>query len=251
MDSRAPEVCVVVTGYDNAPRVRETVRSALAQGAVVREVLVVDDCSTDGSGERLVRLARVDPRVRVLRRRVHSGGRGSPRNTGLDHVTAPYVMFQDGGDVLLPGALEALVEARAEVASGLCAQRAQRPLLVHDTAGGSKLYRTAFLHEHGIRFPEGRFAHEDVVFHARVLAACPRIALVPARVYVPHAPTHPDAPALREAYRLAHEILLAAGREELAQAIRAGHGPAAPPAVAAYSRGVVAMVRDGLRRLIH
>ncbi|MES5823680.1 glycosyltransferase family A protein [Streptomyces sp. RG80] len=251
MDPHTPQACVVVTGYDNAPRVRATVRSVLAQGAAVREVLVVDDCSTDGSGERLARLTSVDPRVRVLRRRWHSGGRGSPRNTGLDRVTSPYVMFQDGGDLLLPGALDALLGARSEIASGLCALPARRPLLVHDTACGNKLYRTDFLRTNGIRFPEGRFPHEDVVFHARVLAASPDIVLVRTRVSVRRTRQPADARALTEAYRLAYDILRAAGREELAMAVREAHDTQSAPHVTPHSRRVVEVVRDSLRRLLH
>ncbi|MEU6381446.1 glycosyltransferase family A protein [Streptomyces sp. NPDC046909] len=268
MPLHAPQVCVVVTGHDDAPRVTSTVRSALTQGAAVREVLVVDDGSTDGGAELLNRLGSRDPRVRVLRRRVHSGGRGSPRNTALDRVTSPYVMFLDGGDALLPGAVDALLPgavgalpagglealppgARVDVVSGLCARPAQRPLWAHDTACGNKLYRTGFLHEHGIRFPEGRFAHGEVVFHARVLAAGPRVTFVPKRVYVPHAPPVPDAPALAEAYRLAYDILLAAGRTELAETVRSGRPARTPPFATSRSRGVVDAVLGGLRRLIH
>ncbi|RSN71248.1 transferase, partial [Streptomyces sp. WAC 05379] len=88
-----PRVGVVVVGHDDAAHVTAAVRSALAQGPVVGEVVAVDDCSTDDSVELLTRLAAGEPRVRVVRRRVDSGGRGSPRNTGLDRVTSPYVMF--------------------------------------------------------------------------------------------------------------------------------------------------------------
>lgn len=43
------QVCVVVIGYEDATHVGDAVRSALAQGPAVREVIAVDDCSTDGS----------------------------------------------------------------------------------------------------------------------------------------------------------------------------------------------------------
>src|SRR4051794_28573464 len=114
------QVGVVVIGYNDAAHVADAVRSALAQGTAVREVVAVDDCSTDGSAESLARLAAAEPRVRLLRRRVNSGGCGTPRNTGLDAVTAPYVMFLDSDDLLPPGAVDALLaaatEGRAEVA---------------------------------------------------------------------------------------------------------------------------------------
>jgi hypothetical protein len=198
----------------------------------------------------------------VIRRRVNSGGCGTPRNTGLDAVTSPYVMFLDSDDVLPPGAVDALLEAaagaHAEVAGGLCVRRelpsgrevpwqarlyalhavvphpARRTRLVHDTLCVNKLYRTAFLRAHGIRFPEGRFPYEDVVFTARVLAAAPRIALVPDRVYVWHVRRSAERLSISldragvanwrartEACRQAYEVLLGAGQKELARAVRA------------------------------
>ncbi|MFF7972887.1 glycosyltransferase [Streptomyces sp. NPDC007905] len=257
-----PQVGVVVIGYNDAAHMADAVRSALGQGAAVGEVVAVDDCSTDGTGELLARLAADDPRLRVLRREVNSGGCGSPRNTGIDAVTMPYVMFLDSDDVLPPGAVDALLAAatggNAEVTSGLCVRRelpsgreqpwqaplytahtvlarpSQRPRLVHDTLCVNKLYRTAFLRRHGIRFPEGRFLYEDFVFTARVLAAAPRIALVPQRVYVWHVRRSAEQLSLSldreridnwkartEACALAYDILLSAGQKELARAARA------------------------------
>ncbi|MFF4687725.1 glycosyltransferase family 2 protein [Streptomyces sp. NPDC001307] len=259
---RPAQVGVVVIGYNDSAHVGDAVRSALAQGPAVAEVVAVDDCSTDGSAELLDRLAADEPRLRVVRRSVNSGGCGSPRNAGIDAVTTPYVMFLDSDDVLPPGAVDALLAAamgaHAEVASGLCVRRelpsgreqpwqaplytahtvlarpAQRPRLVHDTLCVNKLYRTDFLRGHGIRFPEGRFLYEDIVFTARVLAAGPRIALVPDRVYVWHVRRAAEQLSLSldrehidnwkarvEACALAYDILLGAGQKELARAARA------------------------------
>ncbi|MEV6026251.1 glycosyltransferase family 2 protein [Streptomyces sp. NPDC052036] len=256
------QVSVVVIGYDDAPHVTAAVRSALAQGGIVREVIAVDDCSTDGSPELLDALAAEDRRVKVVRRTTNSGGCGTPRNDGIDAATAPYLMFLDSDDVLPPGAVDALLMAAVAhgtpVAAGLCVRRelpsgrevpwqpelyerpalvshpSRRPRLAHDTLCVNKLYRTDFLREHDIRFPEGRFPYEDFVFTARVLAAGPSIALVPETVYVWHVRRSArrlsisldradvdNWKARMEANRQAYEILLGAGEKRLARAARA------------------------------
>ncbi|MBX7546458.1 glycosyltransferase [Streptomyces sp. tea 10] len=260
--ARPAQVGVIVIGYNDAAHVGDAVRSALAQGPAVAEVVAVDDCSTDGSADLLDRLAAEEPRLRVVRREVNSGGCGSPRNDGIEAVTAPYVMFLDSDDVLPAGAVDALLAAatgaRAEVTGGLCVRRelpsgretpwqeplytahtvlarpTERPRLVHDTLCVNKLYRTDFLREHGIRFPDGRFLYEDIVFTSRVLAADPRMALVPDRVYVWHVRRSAERLSLSldrerienwqartEACALAYETLLNAGQKELARAARA------------------------------
>ncbi|MGI5197621.1 glycosyltransferase [Streptomyces sp. CA-288835] len=256
------QVSVIVIGYDDAALVTDAVRSALVQGPAVREVIAVDDCSTDGSPDLLDRLARGEPRLKVVRRKVNSGGCGSPRNDGIDAATAPYVMFLDSDDVLPPGAVDALLSAAVghgtEVAAGLCIRRelpsgreipwrpelyarpvlvphpSLRTRLVHDTLCVNKLYRTGFLREHGIRFPEGRFPYEDFVFTARVLAAGPRIALVPDPVYVWQVRRSAERLSISldradmdnwrarlTAHGMAYDTLLGAGEKRLARAARA------------------------------
>ncbi|WP_338697144.1 glycosyltransferase family 2 protein [Streptomyces sp. Q6] len=257
-----PSVTVVVIGYEDAAHVADAVRSALAQGPEVREVLAVDDCSTDGSGALLDGLAAHDPRLTVVHRATNSGGCGTPRNDGIDRASSSYVMFLDSDDVLPPGAVRALLDAAvrhdAQVAAGLCVRRelpsgretpwqpelyakasvvahpTRRPRLVHDTLCVNKLYRVDFLREHGIRFPDGRFVYEDFVFTARVLAAAPRVALVPDRVYVWHVRRAAERLSLSldrsgidnwqarlDAHRLAVDTLLAASQKRLARAARA------------------------------
>ncbi|MEU9182984.1 glycosyltransferase [Streptomyces sp. NPDC048484] len=259
---RPAQVSVVVIGYDDAAHVRDAVRSALAQGPAVHEVIAVDDSSTDGSVDLLDRLALDEPRLKVIRREVNSGGCGSPRNDGIDAATAPYVMFLDSDDVLPPGAVDALLDAAAgrgtEVAAGLCVRRelpsgrevpwqpelyagaarvalpSRRTRLVHDTLCVNKLYRSDFLREHGIRFPEGRFPYEDFVFTARVLAARPRIALIPDPVYVWHVRRNAGRLSISldrsgvdnwrariTAHAQAYDVLLSAGEKRLARASRA------------------------------
>jgi len=211
------QVSIVVIAFNDVGHVGEAVRSALAQGTpgeTVTEVIAVNDASTDGTGAALDALARTEPRLRVIHRDENSGGCGTPRNDGLRAATGRFVMFLDSDDVLPPGAARALLAAALEhdapVVAGACVRRelpAHRdvpwqpglyrepavhdspdasPQLVRDTLCVNKLYERAFLDKHAISFPEGRFTYEDFVFTARVLAAAPRLATIPDRVYVWH-----------------------------------------------------------------
>ncbi|MFE3578937.1 glycosyltransferase family 2 protein [Streptomyces vinaceus] len=212
--TNTPSVSVVVIAYNDAVLVGEAVSSALAQGPVVAEVIAVNDASADATAQVLDELAAVHPRLKVVHRTENSGGCGTPRNDGIAAATSPYVLFLDSDDVLPPGAADALVRAaeehRAPVTVGACVRRelplhhdvpwmpglytagdvierpADRPELVRDTLCVNKLYERAFLDEHAIRFPDGRFTYEDFVFTARVLAAAPRIAVIGDLVYVWH-----------------------------------------------------------------
>ncbi|MEU7116880.1 glycosyltransferase family 2 protein [Streptomyces zaomyceticus] len=213
-------VSVVVIAYNDAAHVGDAVRSALAQGEAVGEVLVVDDASGDATPEVLAGFAD-EPRVRPLIRTENSGGCGTPRNDGMGAAVHPYVLFLDSDDLLLPGAVDGLLavatEQGADVVAGICVRRElpegretvwapslydvsqgatlpgtvldgieKNPEFVLDTLSVNKLYRRDFLDRHAIRFPDGAFHYEDFVFSARVQAAAPRLAVTDVPVYVWH-----------------------------------------------------------------
>ncbi|CAM5337387.1 hypothetical protein SRIMM317S_01686 [Streptomyces rimosus subsp. rimosus] len=187
------QVSVIVIAYNDAALVGEAVRSALAQGDAVAEVIAVDDASTDRTGPVLDDLAREHGRLRVIHRADNSGGCGTPRNDGLRAATGRFVMFLDSDDILPDGAVDALLGAALRhgtpVTAGLCVRRelpgprevpwqpdlyreaavhtplAAHPELVGDTLCVNKLYDRAFLLDHGILFPDGRFTYEELRLH--------------------------------------------------------------------------------------
>src|SRR5690349_8857142 len=95
---RRPDVTVVIRVH-NDRYVTEAVRSALAQTLRTVELVVVDHGSTDGTSEAVDRLARSDPRIRVIHLGP-GGGPGRPGNAGIDAARGRYLMFLDSDDVL-------------------------------------------------------------------------------------------------------------------------------------------------------
>ena len=110
-----PVVSVVVAAYQVAPYLDECLTSIRVQTMGDLEVIVVDDGSTDGSGDIADAHAAADARLRVVHQANH--GLSAARNAGLDLARGRYVWFVDGDDFALPEMLERLLE-RAE-ATGL------------------------------------------------------------------------------------------------------------------------------------
>jgi hypothetical protein len=110
-----PSTTVVISTRNRLGQLREAVASALAQGGKVREVVVVDDASDDGTWDWLASLS--DPRVRAVRHENHSeeipasARMARTKNRGLKEVRTEFVVFLDDDDHLLPGAVDALLAA--------------------------------------------------------------------------------------------------------------------------------------------
>ena len=98
-----PQFSVIIPLYNKAPYVRKAVESVLGQTYPDWELIVVDDCSTDGSAN-VVELI-TDPRIRIVRLE-KNGGVGSARNNGVASSSAPYICFLDADDWWEPTFLE-------------------------------------------------------------------------------------------------------------------------------------------------
>ncbi|MFG2503819.1 CDP-glycerol glycerophosphotransferase family protein [Streptomyces sp. NPDC048441] len=105
-----PRFSVVVPAHRVQGYLRECLDSVLDQGFGDLELIVVDDASPDASAAIAVECAERDPRVQLVRLPARSGP-GPARNIGADRATGTYVLFLDGDDLLLPGALETIAEA--------------------------------------------------------------------------------------------------------------------------------------------
>ncbi|HRJ71596.1 MAG TPA: glycosyltransferase family 2 protein [Terrimicrobiaceae bacterium] len=122
----ASDVSIVIASYNSAEFLPATLESCLAQTMPAREVILVDDGSTDATGEVC---ARYRDRVRI--HRVPNGGVSAARNTGAGMADGDWLLFLDSDDILLPTALASLTgTARRQpcgVAYGMVIQRLAPP----------------------------------------------------------------------------------------------------------------------------
>lgn len=104
------KLSVIVPCHNVQEFVPDTVRSLAANAGPGTEFILVDDCSTDATGEMLDRAVDELPQARVVR---HEANRGiaQARNTGIDAARGEYLTFLDGDDWYAPGYLGDLVAA--------------------------------------------------------------------------------------------------------------------------------------------
>ena len=110
-------ISVVVPTHDRSALLLATLDSVLAQRPPARELIVVDDGSSDDTPERLAPLAAAG-RVRYLRQ--DNAGLSAARNAGARVATSEYLLFLDDDDLLVSGALARLAaEAARHPAAGM------------------------------------------------------------------------------------------------------------------------------------
>ncbi|MFF3344931.1 glycosyltransferase family 2 protein [Streptomyces sp. NPDC002779] len=198
------KVSVIVPVHNAGAYLARCAPSLLHQsiGRDAYEIVYVDDGSTDGSGARLDHLAARHPHVRVVHQE-NSGWPGKPRNVGVRHARGEYVQFVDQDDELTPAALENLYRIAARNGSDIVLGRvigtmqvpsrvfrrtvdrctaADAPLF--ESLTPHKMFRRAFLLEHGIEFPEGRVRLEDQLFMARAYVRAGTVSILATPCYV-------------------------------------------------------------------
>jgi glycosyltransferase involved in cell wall biosynthesis len=118
-------VSTIITVFNRPELVAEAVQSVLAQTYRPIEIIVVDDGSTDRSGEVVERLAR-DHAGTITCLRQDNAGFTRAVNAGLARITGEFVQFLDSDDVLMPDKFARQVEglrAHPECAISYCYAR--------------------------------------------------------------------------------------------------------------------------------
>ena len=95
-ESRVPFISVIVPVYNTKRYLRKCLNSLKRQSLQEIEIIVIDDGSTDGSGQICDEFSKTDTRFNVI----HTSNKGlsSARNKGLEISNGEYIMFVDSDD---------------------------------------------------------------------------------------------------------------------------------------------------------
>ena len=100
------KVSIIMPIYNTSKLLRPQIQSILSQAYTDYELILVDDGSTDDSGDICDEFAKKDERITVIHKT--NAGVDEARNTGMDRARGQYLYVVDSDDELLPDALQTL-----------------------------------------------------------------------------------------------------------------------------------------------
>lgn len=91
-------VSIITPMYNSEKYILDTYKSIRGQTYKKWEWIVIDDNSKDKSYEKILKLAKEDPRIKVIKNKINLRAAGS-RNKGLDFAKGEYITFIDSDDL--------------------------------------------------------------------------------------------------------------------------------------------------------
>lgn len=102
-------VSVIMPAYNCETFISATIESVLAQSYSNWELIIIDDCSTDGTKVIAQKYANLDKRIKILEKPENSGAAIS-RNSGVEFATGVYIAFLDSDDIWFEKKLSKQIE---------------------------------------------------------------------------------------------------------------------------------------------
>lgn len=197
------KISIIVPVYNSEKYIADCVRSISNQTYKNIEIILVNDGSTDTSGEICDRLAQNDERIKVIHK--ENGGTSAARNDGIDAASGDYITFVDNDDTWqgtdsLQKMINLIADSHADIIMHDCTVKwldsgdvnapsdtVKREFVVGKSAGEalshiigsnvfslycvwSKLFKASLIKNAQIRFPEG-MRNEDIAFCFEALVA--------------------------------------------------------------------------------
>lgn len=200
------KLSIIIPVYQVEKTIKRCVDSIIGQNYRDLQLILVDDASTDGSGEICDDFSHNNPRIQTIHLKQNSG-LSAARNAGLDKAKGEYITFVDSDDYIAPDTLKVLME---ELAIHPDYDILEYPVYEHYGSKEQRLLKLtkreytnmqeywlegkAFRHTYawnkvyrhkifsGIRFPEGK-TFEDVATLPALLKNCNIVATTDVGLY--------------------------------------------------------------------
>ncbi len=201
-------ISVIIPVFNVERYLDECIQSVINQTYTDWECILVDDGSTDGSGDICDKWKEKDGRIHVVHQK--NWGVSKARNRGMEEATGDFFAFVDADDWLSHDYLSEMVQTSADiVVSGYIVEQGDgcsrvcmpieskvfslEPKFVADFvelnqlflfyAPWGKLYRRSIINGNFLRFPEGCSYGEDLQFNYSYLESVSSISQVPVANY--------------------------------------------------------------------
>ncbi len=201
------QISIIVPTYNVSSYIEQCIFSLTQQTFKDIEILVVDDCGTDDSIDKVTKIAKTDKRIKIIHNKTNQGV-AETRNIGLKHVSAPYTSFLDPDDWVAPDFYEKLYSditkydadiavsdvlyyykedsslSRAWVSQWnfktkkkVVSSPTEKQFNIYGCACWGKLYKTTLFTQYDVKCPKG-LKIEDVPITAITTILAKRIVLV-------------------------------------------------------------------------
>lgn len=201
------KVSVIVALYNASQYLRQCIDNILSQNFQDFELLLVNDGSTDSTGEICDEYAKKDKRIRVFHE--HHKGVAQARQIGIDNAKGEYFIYIDADDYIEENFIEEMF---------LCARSTKSDIVICDYlelkkdntiyhkeqptelsgisylndilankcygALWNKMILTQLVKDHNARFPQDFSMREDVVFISQFIPQARKLSYIPKALYI-------------------------------------------------------------------
>lgn len=112
-------VSVIIPAYNAGQYIGRAIASVQAQTHTEWELIISDDSSSDNTCEIAERLAKEDPRIRLVKSKINRGA-AAARNAGVSAGKGEYIAFLDADDTWQPDKLEVQLQRLRKSGAALC-----------------------------------------------------------------------------------------------------------------------------------
>ena len=151
----SPKVSIIIPLYNAEKYINTCIESILEQTFKDFELIIIDDCSTDGSYE--IAKKYDDPRIKLIQQEKNSGD-AATRNLGIKTACGEYIYFVDDDDALMTNIVEIFLNAAEESGADLVITNQRFETPDADFVFGSKVK----IKRIACRNPNPRFFSDDI-----------------------------------------------------------------------------------------